>query len=92
MEYIAPGLVDKAQIRKSANRPGFTWAEGDMLRAARTCYYRSMGEMTSNGVFGDPTAASAEKGRRITAAVTSALGEIAASLYIAPAKGAAIQH
>jgi creatinine amidohydrolase len=87
MECIAPELIDKTQIRVGSNKRSFSWAEGDMLRGARASYYRSMEEMTSNGVFGDPTKASAEKGRRITVAVTEALGEVAASLYTAPAKG-----
>lgn len=80
MECIARGLVDKEKIQKGRNTPGFLWAEGDMLHGAKASYYRSMREMTSNGVFGDPTMASAEKGRRITAAVLSALREVTADL------------
>jgi creatinine amidohydrolase len=81
MECIAGHLVDKEKIQKGRNIPGFPWAEGDMLHGAKASYYRSMHEMTSNGVFGDPTMASAEKGRRITAAVLSALREVTAGLF-----------
>lgn len=81
MESIADHLVDKRAIRKGVHVAGATWAEGDMLCGARAAYYRSMREMTADGVFGDPTAASAEKGRRITAAVTAALREVVTDLY-----------
>ena len=81
MESIADHLVDQQEIRKGTHVAGAAWAEGDMLRGAGAAYYRSMREMTSNGVFGDPTAASAEKGRRITAAVTAALREVVTDLY-----------
>jgi creatinine amidohydrolase len=83
MEVIAPHLVDKAQIKKGENVPCFEWAEGDMLQGPRASYYRSMKSMTPNGVYGDPTMASAEKGRQITAAVVRALEQVVADLYAA---------
>ena len=81
MEVIAGDLVDRTQIQKGANTPSFAWAEGDMLRSPKASYYRSFRSMTSNGIFGDPTLASVEKGNRITAVVVNALQSVATDLY-----------
>ena len=80
MLQIAPGLVNKERIQPGANVPTFTWAEGDMLRGADAAYYRSMEEMTPNGIYGDPTKATAEKGESITKSVLEALQKIATDL------------
>jgi len=81
VEVIAGDLVDKSQIQMGGNRSGFTWADGDMLKGARASYYRDFRSMTSNGIFGDPTKATVEKGKRITDAVVNALQTIASDLY-----------
>jgi creatinine amidohydrolase len=81
MEVIAGGLVDESQIQRGGNQPGFAWAAGDMLKGPRASYYRNFRSMTSNGIFGDPTTASVEKGRRITNAVVNALQMVATDLY-----------
>ena len=70
---IAPGLVDERAIQSRANLATFSWAEGDLIRGGSAAVYRRMKQMTSNGAFGDPTAASAEKGRAITDLVVDAL-------------------
>ena len=44
-----------------------------MLRGGKASLYRSMYEMTPNGVFGDPTAASAKKGEQISNLVVQSL-------------------
>lgn len=77
MMHLAPHLVRNDKITAKANRPTYPWAEGDMLHGASADYYRSMKQMTPTGVVGEPTAASAEKGRRITEVVVDALARIA---------------
>lgn len=81
MLLIAPHLVVKENIYPKSNRPTFPWAEGDMLRGAGASYFRNMKAMTVTGVFGDPTAASKEKGQQITDAVVAALQEVVEDIY-----------
>lgn len=81
IEVIAPQLIDRSQIKKGANEATFQWAEGDMLYGAKASYYRSMKTMTPNGVYGDPTFASAEKGILIQERVVAALSQLVLDLY-----------
>ncbi|HEY8660240.1 MAG TPA: creatininase family protein [Hanamia sp.] len=82
MMLIAPHLVVKENIKPGGNNSTFSWAEGDMLRGAKAAYYRSIKEMTSNGVFGDPSTATVEKGKLITDAVLTALKQIVIDLSV----------
>lgn len=77
---IAPHLVRTDRIEPRANVPTFDWAELDLLRAPRAALFRTMQQMTSNGAFGEPALASAEKGRQITDIVCDALTEIVTDL------------
>lgn len=81
MLLIAPHLVIKENIKPGENNPTFSWAEGDMLHGSKATYYRSMKQMTSNGVFGDPAAASLEKGVKIRDAVLAPLKQIVIDLF-----------
>lgn len=81
MLLIAPHLVIRENIRPRENNSTFTWAEGDMLHGSQATYYRSMKEMTSNGVFGDPAAASLEKGMKISEAVVTSLTQLVIDLF-----------
>jgi creatinine amidohydrolase len=80
MMLIAPHLVVKENIKAGGNNPTFSWAEGDMLHGAKASYYRPIKKMTSDGVFGDPSAASIKKGSLISDAVLSALKQIVIDL------------
>lgn len=80
MLLIAPHLVVTELIARSINNPTFSWAEGDMLHGSTASYYRSMKQMTDNGVYGDPTYASAAKGQEITDVVIIALSKIVKEL------------
>jgi len=80
MLLIAPHLVVKEMIKRSENTPTFSWAEGDMLRGSKASYYCSFKQMTPNGVYGDPTFASVEKGQRITDVVLTELKQIVIDL------------
>lgn len=77
---IDAALVDTAAIPTRENANVFTWDTADMLRAAPATMYRRFAEVSSTGVFGEPGAASAEKGRAISDAVTSRLVELVRSL------------
>jgi creatinine amidohydrolase len=80
MMLIAPELVHSDKIDKGANQPDFDWAQADLLNAPTVSHYRTMKELTPNGVFGDPRAASAAKGEQITEAVVSHLIKIVQDL------------
>ena len=77
---IAPHLVDTEQIRAGYPRPTFDWAKSDMLRSGKASVYRTTKQSTYEGVHGDPTAASPEKGEAVTKAVLESLLEIVRSL------------
>lgn len=81
MLHLHPELVRPDKIEKGGNTPTFDWAASDMLRAGRASLYRSMRTMTPNGIFGDPTGATAEKGRAILDTVTAALVRLIDDLY-----------
>lgn len=81
IEVIAPHLIDRPHIKKGANQATFQWAAGDMLHGAKASYYRSMKAMTPNGVYGDPTYASVEKGIRIQESVIAALSQLVLDVY-----------
>ena len=70
---MAPHLVHMDKLAKGAHNDTFPWAEGDMLNAPKVSYFRTMREMTSNGVYGDPSFASKEKGELITKLVVEHL-------------------
>ncbi len=78
--HLHPELVRTDKIAPGTNVPTFSWAESDMLKGAPARLQRSMAQMTRNGVFGDPTAASAEKGRAVLEAVVAALRPIVLDL------------
>ena len=80
MLRIAPELVKLDRVEEKSNRKSYTWAEGDMLRSPRASLYRSMKDMTGNGVYGDARAASAEKGQKIIDHVTTELKQIVSDL------------
>jgi len=44
------------------NVADFAWAEEDLLRTSRVSLYRSMKQITPNGVWGDATHATGRKG------------------------------
>ena len=77
---IAEGLVDEQAMQPRANLRSFSWAEGDLVRGGSATVYRRMREMTSNGAFGDPSFASAEKGRAITGLVVDTLAAMLTDL------------
>lgn len=81
MMHIAPNLVKEDEIVAGENQKTFGWAEADMLRGAKANLYRSMYEMTPNGVFGDPTRASAKKGEQISSLVVQSLKYLVLDLF-----------
>lgn len=80
MLLIAPHLVRTDKYEKGKHSKTHPWAEGDMLHPPKIALYRSIMEMTSNGVFGDPTHASKTKGLEITELVLENLQRIVLDL------------
>ncbi|MCK4855449.1 MAG: creatininase family protein, partial [Bacteroidales bacterium] len=81
MMLIAPELVHHDKIEGKKNQQGFEWATGDMLRGPKASLYRSMKNMTPNGVYGDVRMVSAEKGQKITSIAVGSLKKIVLDLY-----------
>lgn len=79
--HFAPHSVRMDAIEPRANdKPTFDWAEEDLLRPSRVSLYRSMKQIASNGAWGDPTKASAAKGKEIADIVCDALCVVIADL------------
>lgn len=81
MKFIAPELVHESLIQKGANVSAFGLADGDMLFGPKVSFYRTMKEMTPNGVFGNPVVSSPEKGQQIGSCVTKALKGLVLEMY-----------
>lgn len=81
MKVIAPNLVQESLIKQGANVPAFSSVEGDLLSGPKISFYRTMKELTPNGVYGDPTKSSAEKGVRIGECVTASLKQLVSDIY-----------
>ncbi len=80
MLKIAPTLVHLDEIEGKKNLKSYEWTEGDMLRGSSASLYRSMKDMTSNGVYGETGRVSAEKGQQIIDLVVPALKGITLDL------------
>jgi len=76
MLHIAPELVRTDNIEAGENQATFPWAEADMLRGNRAALYRTMEDMTPNGVFGDPRNSTAVQGQQILEGVSQSLLQI----------------
>lgn len=80
MLHIAPHSVRMEAIEPKAIASTFDWAEEDLLRTSRVSLYRSMKQITPNGVWGDATRATAAKGQQITDIVCDALNVVVREL------------
>ncbi|MCI0428491.1 MAG: creatininase family protein [Nitrospiraceae bacterium] len=76
VDLIAPDLIRRDLIKAGEHVDTFEWAAADMLRGPKAGLYRSMKQLTTNGVYGDPTKASPAKGTAIANAVLAALRKI----------------
>lgn len=84
MQLIAPHLIQGENFEIGSHNTTFQWADGDMLRGAKASLYRTTKEMTTNGIFGNPTYASVKKGEEITNFVVSKLKVIVTDLLNFP--------
>lgn len=73
-------LVDETAIPARENKSWYSWDTADMLRPGAATIYRRFADVSSTGVFGDPRAASAEKGHQISDVVTRRLVDLLRSL------------
>ncbi len=66
MQMMAPDEVRMEAIPGKSFVPHAAWADGDLLRSSPVLLYRSMEQISGgNGVVGDPSAASPQKGQAI---------------------------
>jgi creatinine amidohydrolase len=81
MLAIAPDLVDMSLAEDGGiqHRVPSMWF--DMLHGPAATCYRPFDVLSNNGVFGKPSLASAEKGRRILDEATAALRELIAGFW-----------
>ncbi len=82
MKVIAPNLVQESLIKQGANVLAFPSVDGDLLFGPKISFYRTMKELTPNGIFGNPINSSAEKGVRIGECVTAALKQLVMDMYL----------
>jgi creatinine amidohydrolase len=73
---IRPDLVDRAAIADDGIAPASPLLRGDMLSGARVAHSLSFDRITNTGVWGRPTFASADKGRKILNATIPVLKEL----------------
>ena len=81
MLHIAPELVRKLQLKSPSNQL-FDPLIGDMIKGPQISYFRTIKEISVNGVVGNPSAASKEKGKKISQIVTSKLVDFIKSQLI----------
>ena len=72
MLYIAPELVHKDKI-KSLSDQKFDPLIGDMINPPSISYFQTIKMMSENGVVGNPSFSSIEKGKKISNVITSKL-------------------
>jgi creatinine amidohydrolase len=77
---VAPELVDVSAVPERENEATFAWDTADLLRGGPATRYRRFADVSATGVFGEPKAASREKGERISAVVVERLVELVRSL------------
>jgi creatinine amidohydrolase len=73
MLATAPELVDVGAIPSRSGQSAAAWSASDMLRSGRARLYQRQDQVAANGVHGDPSAASADKGHRAISLVTDQL-------------------
>lgn len=78
--FAYPDLVDLAAAPVRTNEPAFAWDTADMLRPSNATLYRSFADIAETGVFGEPRAATAQKGKAISDAVTVRMAALVRSL------------
>ena len=77
MQLIAPDEVRVEALAGQSFEPLAEWADSDLLRSAPVALYRSIHELSGGtGVLGDPSTASAQKGKTIVELVVPALVRI----------------
>ncbi|HVK23063.1 MAG TPA: creatininase family protein [Actinokineospora sp.] len=80
MLAIAPDQVRTHLIPDRVNVPAISFDDSDMLRASRATLYRRSADIAPTGVFGEPKAATADKGRRAVRAINESLAGLVREL------------
>lgn len=75
MMYLYPHLVRENMIRNDGQQPDSKYMQFDMLHGSPVNTQYNFEELSDTGVFGDPTLASAEKGKRFFEATVQGIVE-----------------
>lgn len=81
MLHIAPKLVRKQHLKPPSNQL-FDPLVGDMINGPQISYFQIIKEISANGVVGNPSIASKEKGKKISQIITSKLVDFIKSQLI----------
>jgi creatinine amidohydrolase len=80
MLAVAPELVDRSAVPARSGRLPYEWNQSDLLRSSRARLFQPQDQIADNGVYGDPAAATAEKGVAALDAISSQLQRLVTSL------------
>jgi creatinine amidohydrolase len=76
--YLRPDLVRAEQIKKNIPKWRTPWFAMDLIQGRKVMLGHQVVDFSRSGVFGDPTLATSDKGRRFLDAVSRATGEFLA--------------
>ena len=79
MLYIAPELVHKDKIKSPLDQK-FDPLIGDMVNHPSISYFQTIKMMSANGVVGNPSFSSMEKGKKISHIITAKLLDVLKNL------------
>ena len=80
MQFLDEKKVRGDKIEDGKFNSFFDWEKGDLLHSPKVSFYKSMKHQTQNGVYGNPSFASKEKGEKIKDIVLEHIVNIFVSL------------
>ncbi len=72
--YLRPDLVHTERIKKNIPKWRTPWFAMDLIYGRKVMLGHQVADFSPTGVFGDPTLATPEKGKRLMGAITKAVG------------------
>jgi creatinine amidohydrolase len=90
--YLAPALVDMSKAVRELGFPPSKYFWRDHRRAPPVVFNEQWSRWSRSGVQGDPTVATAEKGKQIVEAVVSSMAELLVDLKDRPQKPRVDHH
>jgi len=80
MLHLYPQYVDKSKIFRDGRQPDISWVTMDMLQSSPISVVYDFHEISQTGTFGDPTLATAEKGKQFMVATVQKLIGLASDI------------